>query len=83
MDLSNMAFSEAVRQARREAGLSQGKFAALIGVTPSLVSHWERNKRTVSPDTAQRVRRASRRRGEHANILGELYSVMQNALDRA
>ncbi|MEU0588277.1 helix-turn-helix domain-containing protein [Streptomyces sp. NPDC006132] len=44
---------EALRQAREEAGLSQGAVAAAIGVGPDYVSKLERGERCPSVKVAQ------------------------------
>jgi transcriptional regulator with XRE-family HTH domain len=36
------AFAEAIRQARKDAGLTQVELAERLGVTQNAVSHWER-----------------------------------------
>jgi transcriptional regulator with XRE-family HTH domain len=44
---------EALRQAREEAGLSQGAVAAAVGVRPDYVSKLERGERCPSAKVAQ------------------------------
>lgn len=47
-----MTPAELIRAARQRAGLSQGRFAALLGVTQSAVSRWESGSRPVSAELA-------------------------------
>lgn len=45
----------ALRQLRRRLGLSQAKFAALIGVTPNSVARWERGELGMKATTAKLI----------------------------
>lgn len=71
-------FSSAVKNLREKYGLSQGALAALIGVAPSLPSHWERGIRGVTPEVYWRVLSAARRAGSPA--LAELLELMSATL---
>jgi len=50
-----MTFAEAVRQARLAKGLSQGKLARAVGVTPQYISDIERGKAFGSYRTVRRL----------------------------
>jgi transcriptional regulator with XRE-family HTH domain len=45
----------AVRDLRRELGLSQAEFARLVGVAPNSVARWERGELGMRPTTARLI----------------------------
>jgi DNA-binding transcriptional regulator YiaG len=45
----------AVRELRRELGLSQLEFARLVSVTPNTVARWERGELGMRPTTARLI----------------------------
>jgi transcriptional regulator with XRE-family HTH domain len=52
--LDDEDFSEMVLEAQRLSGLSQGRFAELLGVTPATLSRWT-NGRMAIPAWASRA----------------------------
>jgi len=51
----SLPVATAIRSARHRAGLSQARLAALLGVTPTCIQHWEYAKRTPGPRTWVRL----------------------------
>ena len=45
----------ALRQLRRRLGLSQARFAALVGVASNTVARWERGELGMKPTTARLI----------------------------
>jgi DNA-binding transcriptional regulator YiaG len=45
----------AVRDLRRDLGLSQSEFARLVGVAPNSVARWERGELGMRPTTARLI----------------------------
>jgi len=56
-------FGEALREKRVEKGFSLRKFAGLVGVSPTYLSHVEQEN--VDPPTADRVKRMAELLGEN------------------
>jgi DNA-binding transcriptional regulator YiaG len=47
--------AHAVRELRRDMGLSQSEFARLVGVAPNTVARWERGELGMRPTTARLI----------------------------
>ncbi|MGH9032133.1 MAG: helix-turn-helix domain-containing protein [Acidimicrobiia bacterium] len=56
--LSRLRTGLLIREARRDAGLTQAELATRVGTTQSAVSAWERGKETPRVDTLARILRA-------------------------
>jgi DNA-binding transcriptional regulator YiaG len=54
----------ALRQLRRRLGLSQAKFAALVGVASNTVARWERGELGMKPTTARLIQLVTAQRKE-------------------
>lgn len=50
-----VTFGKRLLQQRHARGLTQGQFAALLGVHHVTVCRWERGRQGLSPDKAQRL----------------------------
>lgn len=48
-----------IREARNRAGLTVRQFAELIGVSPSMVAHWEAGNKPVSPKRLAQIAEAT------------------------
>lgn len=63
-----------IQQIRARLKLSQGVLAPAIGVSPSLLSHYERGKCNIPPEAAGRLIRVARTHGllvSYDHIYGE------------
>jgi transcriptional regulator with XRE-family HTH domain len=47
--------SSTVRRTRERLGMSQSRFAELIGVSPNTVARWERGELGMRPTTARLI----------------------------
>lgn len=50
-----MDFGNRLRELRTQAGLTQKQLANLLGVTKSVISFYERQERTPSPDVLKKI----------------------------
>ena len=50
-----MDFGNRLRELRTQAGLTQKQLANLLGVTKSVISFYERQERTPSPDILKKI----------------------------
>ncbi len=62
-----------IRELRLEAGLTQAKFGAVLGVTYPTVSRWENGLATPSPLAIVKIERQLRQIGERRQDLLEQY----------
>jgi putative transcriptional regulator len=58
-----------VRSLRLEAGLTQEKFAAQLGVTFPTINRWENNRAKPSPLAVEKIEKMVRRRGDRGQKL--------------
>lgn len=56
--MSSQSYGQLIRETRERLGLSQVKFAALVGVSPRTPNRWENDHSTPRPDEWQRLRAA-------------------------
>lgn len=49
-----MEFGDKLRELRKESGLTQKQLAQQVGVTKSVISYYELNERTPSPDVLKK-----------------------------
>lgn len=63
---TDMPFGKLLRKKRLEKGFSLRRFAELVGVSPTYLSHVEQGK-VETPPTAERVRRMAELLGENAD----------------
>lgn len=54
--------ARAVRELRRDLGLSQSEFARLVGVAPNTVARWERGELGMRPTTARLIELLARKK---------------------
>ena len=54
--------ARAVRELRRDLGLSQSEFARLVGVAPNTVARWERGELGMRPTTAHLIELLARKK---------------------
>jgi transcriptional regulator with XRE-family HTH domain len=57
MNAKQMNVSERVKQVRKSLGLTQSRFATLLGVHPITVSQWEIGRRTMDAEMYRKVER--------------------------
>lgn len=62
-----------IREIRNASGLTQEKFAALLGVTYPTISRWENGRAKPSPLAMEKLERHLKRLGERGQDLLERY----------
>ncbi|NEO29851.1 MAG: helix-turn-helix transcriptional regulator [Symploca sp. SIO3C6] len=62
-----------IRELRNESGLTQEKFAALLGVTYPTISRWENGRAKPSPLAMEKLERQVKRIGQRGQDLLEQY----------
>ncbi|NEP02862.1 MAG: helix-turn-helix transcriptional regulator [Symploca sp. SIO2E9] len=74
LELNQPDVGKFIRELRKESGLTQEKFAALLGVTYPTISRWENGRAQPSPLAMEKLERQLKRLGKRGQDLLEEYS---------